>query len=216
MSFASRLTSVLRTAARSPAVRRGARGLGRAAVRAVRERQGGSGSSTPSRAGGASHRSADPAGVEGAGALADRAASPALNLTYAPHADDRPDPGEIVWAWVPYEEDITQGKDRPVLVVAQEDAATAGGDGSGDVLVALMLTSRDRADSAEVITDEHGSTWVDIGSGNWDQQGRPSEVRADRLLRIDPGSVRREGGRLGQGPFERVAAAVRTVHGWRD
>ena len=32
--------------------------------------------------------------------------------------DGRPDPGEIVWAWVPYEEDHTQGKDRPVLVVA--------------------------------------------------------------------------------------------------
>src|SRR3954468_725955 len=41
-------------------------------------------------------------------------------LGYAPKADGRPDPGEVVWAWVPYEEDPTQGKDRPVLVIGEE------------------------------------------------------------------------------------------------
>src|SRR5512139_4061485 len=34
------------------------------------------------------------------------------DLSYAPHRDGQPDPGEIVWAWVPYEEDHAQGKDR--------------------------------------------------------------------------------------------------------
>ncbi len=42
------------------------------------------------------------------------------DTTYAPAPDGNPDPGEIVWTWVPYEEDHSQGKDRPVLVIGRE------------------------------------------------------------------------------------------------
>src|SRR4051812_11044880 len=38
-------------------------------------------------------------------------------ISYSPEADGSPDPGEIVWTWVPYQEDHSQGKDRPVLVI---------------------------------------------------------------------------------------------------
>ena len=100
-----------------------------------------------------------------------------------------------------------------MLVVAEEDAAV-GGRRTGPVLVALMLTSRDRTEPGTTAMDEHGATWVDIGSGSWDRQGRPSEVRADRLLRLAPDAVRREGGRLDRARYDRVAAAVREVHGW--
>lgn len=221
MSLVSRLTSLLRSAARDPAVRRGARTLGRQAVRAVQERR---------REGVRQHRvdpeNADPenvargdgarsSGARGDGALADRRGSVPLALDYAPREDDHPDPGEVVWSWVHYEEDLSRGKDRPVLVIAEEAAGAGGSDGSGEVLVALMLTSRDRTDDGGVATDRHGSTWVDIGTGEWDRQGRPSEVRADRLLRLAPGAVRREGGRLDRARYDRVSAAVRTVHGWR-
>lgn len=216
MSLVSRLTSLVRSAARSPAVRRGARSLSRAAVRAVKEQRSGSGGHAP---GGAAARNSVAGGDSAVGSeatvLADRSGSAPLVLDYAPRADDHPDPGEVVWAWVPYEEDLSQGKDRPVLVIAEEAAATGGSDGSGEVLVALMLTSRDRADDGEVTTDQHGATWVDIGTGEWDQQGRRSEVRADRLLRLAPEAVRREGGQLDRGRYDRVSAAVRTVHGWR-
>ena len=147
-------------------------------------------------------------------ALADRRGSAPVDITYAPRRDDDPDPGEVVWAWVPYEEDLGHGKDRPVLVLAEEAASRGGPDGSGDVLIALMMTTRDRAETGEVHTDEHGSTWVDIGTGAWDRQGRDSEVRVDRLLRLPPAAVRREGARLAQGRFERVAEVVRSVHGW--
>ena len=116
-----------------------------------------------------------------------------------------------MWAWVHYEEDLSQGKDRPVLVIAEEDASAGGADGTGTVLVALMLTSRDRTEPGATRTDEHGATWVDIGAGDWDRQGRPSEVRADRLLRLVPGSVRREGARLDRERYDRVAEAVRAV-----
>src|SRR5699024_2371680 len=169
MSLFSRL---LRTAARTPAVRRGVRDLGRAALRSLRQRSEGPGPVAD--------------GAEASLALADRRGGGELALAYSPHADDRPDPGEVVWGWVPCEEDIAQGKDRPVLVIAEEDASRGGSDGSGQVLVALMLTSRDRAADGTVTTDEHGATWVDIGSGDWDRQGRRSEVRADRLLRLSP------------------------------
>jgi PemK-like, MazF-like toxin of type II toxin-antitoxin system len=119
-------------------------------------------------------------------------------LRYEPFPDDDADPGEIVWAWVPYEEDHSRGKDRPVLVIGRR----------GGLLLALMLTSqdhdRDAADEAR-----YGRHWVDIGAGAWDPQRRPSEVRVDRVLQLDPGAVRRAGAALDRDRFEDVAAAVR-------
>ena len=207
MSLLSRLTSTVRSLSRNPSVRRGVRDLGRAAVRAASDGRR-SGGGAPSR--GRQDAGSAPS-VEGSQVLADRRSGAPLHPTYAPHEDDRPDPGEIVWAWVHYEEDLSQGKDRPVLVLAEEDASAGGADGSGSVLVALMLTSRDRTEAGATRTDEHGATWVDIGSGDWDRQGRPSEVRADRLLRLVPSTVRREGARLDRERFDRVVAAVRSV-----
>ena len=206
MSLLSRLSSTVRSLARNPSVRRGVRDLGRAAVRAASDGRDGRGDSPRGRQDEGSAPSAEESQV-----LADRRSGAPLHPTYAPHEDDRPDPGEIVWAWVHYEEDLSQGKDRPVLVLAEEDASAGGADGSGSVLVALMLTSRDRTEAGATRTDEHGATWVDIGSGDWDRQGRPSEVRADRLLRLVPGAVRREGARLDRERFDRVVAAVRSV-----
>ena len=122
------------------------------------------------------------------------------DVAYAPQPDGEPDPGEIVWTWVPYEEDHTQGKDRPVLLIARD----------GQWLLALMLTSKDHDRDAR---DEaaRGRRWQDIGAGAWDRQGRPSEVRVDRILRVDPRAVRREGAVLDAATFELVAAAVRST-----
>ena len=44
--------------------------------------------------------------------------------SYEPVADGQPDPGEVVWAWVPYEEDPSQGKDRPVLLIGHTEGIT--------------------------------------------------------------------------------------------
>ena len=127
---------------------------------------------------------------------------PALRFDYAPRDDGRPDPGEVVWAWVPFEEGDGRGKDRPVLVVGRD----------GDTLLALMLSSKDHdLDAADEA--RHGRHWVDVGTGGWDRQGRPSEVRVDRLLRLDPAAVRREGAVLDRARFDQVAAEVRRVHG---
>lgn len=119
-------------------------------------------------------------------------------VTYAPVLDGSPDPGEVVWAWVPYEDDPRRGKDRPVLVVGRD----------GPDLLALTLTSKDHDRDAE---DEarFGRYWVDIGSGNWDSRHRDSEVRVDTVLRIDPAGVRREGSVLDRARFDAVVAQMR-------
>lgn len=119
-------------------------------------------------------------------------------LRYSPRPDGRPDPGEVVWTWVPYEDDPSQGKDRPVLVIGEE----------GGQLLALQLTSRDHdADAAQEQRD--GREWMDIGAGSWDARRRPSEVRVNRLLRIDPAGVRREGAALDRDTFDAVLEAAK-------
>lgn len=120
-----------------------------------------------------------------------------LEITYDPHPNGRPDPGEIVWAWVPFEEDHNQGKDRPVLLIGRD----------GPWLLGLQLTSKDN-NQGNASTTRGGRTYVDIGAGAWDPQGRPSEVRVNRVVRIDPALIRREGSILDEGLFARVAAAV--------
>lgn len=128
-----------------------------------------------------------------------RAVHPVLpRFGYSPKADGRPDPGEVVWAWVPYEEDATRGKDRPVLVIGQDGAQLLG----------LGLTSRDHdVDAAQESRD--GREWMDVGTGAWDRQRRPSEVRLNRLLRLDPAGVRREGAALPRELFDAVLEAAR-------
>lgn len=124
--------------------------------------------------------------------------STAAGASYAPEIDGEPDPGEVVWAWVPYEDDPSQGKDRPVLVL----------DTDGDGWVGLMLSSqdhdRDAADEAR-----WGRYWMDVGTGGWDSQGRPSEVRLDRLIHLERGRVRREGAALDETIFTSVLEARR-------
>jgi hypothetical protein len=124
-----------------------------------------------------------------------------VETSYSPEADGLPDPGEVVWAWVAYEDDPSQGKDRPVLVVGRD----------GGTLLCLQLTSKDHDRDAE---DEarYGRYWMDVGSGGWDGEGRPSEVRLDRLLRLPESGVRREGAALDRALFDEVVAEARTHH----
>ena len=120
-------------------------------------------------------------------------------VRYAPSPNGMPEPGEIVWAWVPYEEDYSQGKDRPVLLVGA----------SGRYLLGLMLTSKDHDGDARRADD-----YVDVGTGPWDRQGRPSEAKLDRVLQINAKDIRREGAILDAGRFNLVASALREHHGW--
>ena len=75
----------------------------------------------------------------------------------------------------------------------------------------LGLTSKDHDRDAEQEAGR-GRYWMDVGSGGWDREGRPSEVRLDRLLVLDPADIRREGAALDQEIFERVVAEARRHH----
>ena len=120
---------------------------------------------------------------------------------YAPEIDGEPDPGEVVWGWVPYEDDPAQGKDRPVLLIGRD----------GEQWLGLMLTSKDHDRDAE---DEarYGRHWMDVGTGGWDLEGRPSEVRLDRLLVLETAAIRREGAALDRATFDAVLAEAQRFH----
>ncbi|WP_346385032.1 type II toxin-antitoxin system PemK/MazF family toxin [Nocardioides sp.] len=128
-------------------------------------------------------------------------AAPSSVISYAPKVDGRPDPGEVVWGWVPYEEDASRGKDRPVLLIGRR----------GPQWLGLMLTSkdhdRDAADEAR-----WGRHWMDVGVGDWDHERRPSEVRLDRLIVLEEAAIRREGAALDRAMFDAVLAAARERH----
>jgi PemK-like, MazF-like toxin of type II toxin-antitoxin system len=125
--------------------------------------------------------------------------------SYEPELDGDPDPGEVVWAWVPYEEDPNQGKDRPVLLIGRKVV-----DGA-EWWAALMLTSKDH-DRDEEQEAEAGRHWMDVGTGAWDREGRPSEVRLDRLIVLGDADIRREGAVLDRVIFDAVVAAAREWH----
>lgn len=126
--------------------------------------------------------------------------------SYEPEVDGEPDPGEVVWAWVPYDEDPTRGKDRPVLLIGRRDIEGA------TQWAGLMLTSKDhdRDGAAEA---REGRYWMDVGSGGWDVERRPSEVRLDRLVLLGDQEIRREGAALAREVFDRVLEAARAHHG---
>lgn len=113
----------------------------------------------------------------------------ALTFEYSPCLDGDPDPGEVVWTWVPYEEDPTQGKDRPVVIIGRR----------GSNLVGVPLTSKRHDNEPQVA----------VGTGPWDREGRPSYAKLERLLEIDPEQVRREGAVLSRAHFDDVVAGVR-------
>jgi hypothetical protein len=120
----------------------------------------------------------------------------ARRVAYAPDLDGRADPGEIVWTWVVYEEDASRGKDRPVLVVGRDRSTLLG----------LMLSSQER--------HENDQTWVGIGTGDWDYEGRASWVRLDRVLDVPEEGIRREGAVLAKETFEVVATRLRIDYSW--
>ncbi|MFW0179773.1 type II toxin-antitoxin system PemK/MazF family toxin [Rothia sp. P7208] len=116
-----------------------------------------------------------------------------VHFEYSPHLDGEPDPGEVVWTWVPYEEDHTRGKDRPVILIGRD----------GQYLLALMLTSKDHTNSTH-----RDRNYMDIGSGSWDKSGRASEVKLDRIIRVSPADMRREGAVMDKTTFNRIHQAL--------
>jgi hypothetical protein len=124
-------------------------------------------------------------------------ASVARTISYAPQPDGQADPGEIVWAWVAYEDDPARGKDRPVLVVGRD----------GGTVLGLMLSSQSEREGQR--------NWLALGPGPWDREARPSWIRLDRVLQLDEAGIRREGAVLDPARFDSVARRLRASYGWR-
>lgn len=120
-----------------------------------------------------------------------------VRYAYAADHDGEPDPGEVVWTWVPYEERDGRGKDRPVAIVA----AGAPGD-----YLAVQLTSKPHDDA---------DRYLALGAGAWDAAGRPSWARIDRVYRVRTDGIRREGASLARTDYERLTSALSARHGWR-
>jgi hypothetical protein len=112
-----------------------------------------------------------------------------FTATYTPRIDGDPDPGEVVWAWIPYEDDPSQGKDRPVVVIGRID---------GDLIV-VPLTTKPHPER----DDE-----LEVGSGSWDHGQRVSYAKVDEVLRVAATDVRREGAILERRRFDKVVAGV--------
>lgn len=115
-----------------------------------------------------------------------------LHPSYDPAPDGDPDPGEIVWTWVPYVENDGRGKDRPVLIIARIDEVTTAG--------------------CYLSTKEHRG-FVSIGTGTWDAQGRESFLAPERVLCISDAGMRREGHVLGRDRFDSAVAEISRLHG---
>ena len=113
----------------------------------------------------------------------------AIRVEYTPSLDGDPDPGEVVWTWVPYEDEPARGKDRPVVVIGSRRGT----------LVGVPLTSK-RTDR---------SPQVPIGTGAWDAERRPSFANVDRIIELNRAAVRREGAILARDRFDALLAGVR-------
>lgn len=114
-----------------------------------------------------------------------------LRTSYAPDPDGTPDPGEVVWTWVPYVEQDGRGKDRPVLILGRIDA---------DTVVGCYMTTKDH------------DGYVDMGAGAWDSKGRTSYLNPERLLRITDAGMRREGSIMPRERFDRAVDAMLREH----
>lgn len=115
-----------------------------------------------------------------------------LQPTYSPARNGEPDPGEVIWTWVPYAEHDGRGKDRPVLIIARVDS---------EHWAACYLSTK------------HHDGFISVGSGPWDSQGRESFLSPERILLISEEGMRRESTGLNREAFERAVDAIFKWHG---
>lgn len=134
------------------------------------------------------------AGQAGLGATRELTRSEIVGLVpeYDPHPDGDPDPGEIVWTWVPYVENDGRGKDRPVLIIARFDRHAVAG--------------------CYLSTKRHDG-FIPVGSGAWDPEGRESFVNPGRILFVSDSGMRREGHVVPPDRFEQTVRHIAALHG---
>lgn len=138
----------------------------------------------PGRERGSETRRVDPDGIR------------ELHVDYSPKEDGAPDSGEVIWTWVPYEENDGRGKDRPVLVIGRQSA---------NRVYAVRTTSK---------AHDRDRDYLPIGSGRWDSQGRPSWVDIEQLYSVHEDGMRREAAVLDRARYDAVTDALLRRYGW--
>jgi mRNA-degrading endonuclease toxin of MazEF toxin-antitoxin module len=113
-----------------------------------------------------------------------------VSISYEPNPDAKPDPGEVVWVWIPYEEDPTVGKDRPALAVGWVPSTPQ------DDIALVPLTSKWHAGE------------VSVGVGAWDGGRKRSFAKVDQIYVVDRADIRREGASLPNSTFDQVIRAL--------
>src|SRR5665648_211385 len=88
------------------------------------------------------------------------------------------------------EQDASLWPPRPTDSIGPRVSAQVGGQ-----------RARDQVEPGPAPRDE---TWLDLGSGDWDEEHRASEIRVDRVIRVDPAGARREGAVLDRARFDLV------------
>lgn len=114
-----------------------------------------------------------------------------IRPSYAPDLDGEPDPGEVIWTWVPYVENDGRGKDRPVLIIARLDSES---------WAACYLSTKQHRD------------FVAVGTGSWDSQGRVSYLSPERVLRVTEQGMRRESTGVDRAHYDRAVQAIWAWH----
>ncbi|WP_166984685.1 type II toxin-antitoxin system PemK/MazF family toxin [Canibacter zhoujuaniae] len=128
---------------------------------------------------------AESPGRYGAGATCDAKTAEIKSAVfgYQPNHDGDPDPGEVVWTWVPYQEADGRGKDRPVLILGRCDQET--------VIGCYLSTKQHRG-------------FINIGSGPWDAEQRNSYLNPHRILRVKTSGMRREAAQVSRSQYDEV------------
>lgn len=120
----------------------------------------------------------------------------ARSIFYAPDMDGQVDPGEVVWFWAPPMNAESTPMERALVVIGRHGSDVLG-----------LITSPNPVHKKE-------DSWLDIGAGPWDETGRQSWVRLDKVIKLPETSIRRQGSVIPQSRFERIANRLRADYGW--
>lgn len=120
----------------------------------------------------------------------------ARNLFYAPNMDGQVDPGEVVFFLAQGDNASDQPQERALIVVGR----------IGDQITGLLTSPNPN--------NQWKKTWIDIGAGPWDTQGRQAWARVDKVIRISESDIRRQGAVIPPARFERIAMRLRDEYGW--
>lgn len=120
----------------------------------------------------------------------------ARSIVYAPDMDGHADAGEVVRAKVKLDGESGAGVERSVLVIGRHRR---------ELLGALISTDERHAE------DER---WLFVGTASFSGEPLPSWVRLDKILVVPESGIRRSGTVLPRRRFERIAARLRSDHGW--